>query len=353
MARSGKNSPVRKLNVGSKKFYLRMYGLLRRAKAFATGKRFRCLALEGKGVTDICINSDMTVSCNCRDYDGSGIIGDLEKESWEDIFARNGGRAFREALANGEFPTAHCARCRQLRMVPSGAAAEALNTWSVSPPGIMVENTAGCNYSCVGCANSEMMKTRAKVSMTLDDMRKVAGIVRDNSIRHVDFFKLGEPFLSRNINAELQILREASPGLDIMTSTNGILLDTPEKREAAMRFNLICFAISGATQGSIERYQAGGDFERAYENMKAIVRLRNERGLASPGILWRLLVFNWNDSRAETETALRLAREAGVDGLQFVGSINPIYGISWRFYASRYWNGIAKREGMVRYVDLR
>ena len=353
MTKNAKTSLIREINVGSKYFYLRMYGMLRRARALATGKRFRCLALEGKGVTDICINSDMTVSCNCRDYDGSGIIGDLEKESWHSVFAENGGRIFREALAEGNFPTTHCPRCRQLRETSAESAADYAKTWSLSPPGIMVENMAECNCSCIGCVNHEMLKARKKISMSLADVRKVTGILRDNSIRHVDYFKLGEPFLSRNILAEMQIIREENPDLDIMTSTNGFFVDTEEKREAALLFTTVCFAISGATQESIERYQVGGDFARAYENMKAVVRLRHERGLARPNVFWRLLVFNWNDSRDETEKALSFAREAGVDGLQFVGAINPIYGVSRRFYTSRFWNGVVERNGMVRYVDLR
>lgn len=321
-----------------------------RVGARLAGNRFYCLALEGKGTTDICVNSDMTISCNCRDYDGTGIIGDLEKESWEDVFATGGARRFRQALAQGRFPTPHCLRCRQLRSAPREEVEKRLESYSLSPPGIMVENTAGCNYSCIGCANAEMLNTRKKLSMSPEDMGKVARIIHDHKIGHVDFFKLGEPFLSKNILEEMTILKELNPELDIITSTNGVFLDNEKKMEAALMFDTVYFAISGATQASLERYQAGGDFARAFGAMKRLVQLRKVRGLKKPWIFWRLLVFNWNDSRQETRLAINLAREAQVDMLQFVGAVNPLYGLSWRFYTSSFWRELGPRKGMTRMV---
>ena len=36
------------------------------------GQRFYCRALAGESEYNLTINCDLTVSCNCQDYDGSG-----------------------------------------------------------------------------------------------------------------------------------------------------------------------------------------------------------------------------------------------------------------------------------------
>src|SRR5471030_2386752 len=68
------------------RFNWRVSDLVRRAKsrwlemrAKITGQKFYCSALAGDSEYNITINSDLTVSCNCQDYDGSGHLGDLRK----------------------------------------------------------------------------------------------------------------------------------------------------------------------------------------------------------------------------------------------------------------------------------
>ena len=55
-------------------------------KAKITGRKYYCHALAGESEYNITINSDLTVSCNCQDYDGSGHLGDLRKNSFEEVF---------------------------------------------------------------------------------------------------------------------------------------------------------------------------------------------------------------------------------------------------------------------------
>ena len=50
------------------------------------GERFYCRALAGESEYNITINCDLTVSCSCQDYDGSGHLGDLNKASFQEVF---------------------------------------------------------------------------------------------------------------------------------------------------------------------------------------------------------------------------------------------------------------------------
>src|SRR5271169_5995808 len=50
------------------------------------GQRFYCRSLGGESEYNMTINCDLTVSCNCQDYNGSGHIGDLNKNSFKEVF---------------------------------------------------------------------------------------------------------------------------------------------------------------------------------------------------------------------------------------------------------------------------
>src|SRR5215207_4996199 len=68
------------------------------------GQRFACSVLEGEGEYNLTINCDSTVSCNCQDYDGSGHIGDLAKNSFPEVFFGPVAQRFREQLGQGKLP---------------------------------------------------------------------------------------------------------------------------------------------------------------------------------------------------------------------------------------------------------
>src|ERR1039457_2829419 len=93
------------------KFYLEWSARLR-------GQRFHCRALEGESEYDITVNCDLTVSCSCQDYDGSGHLGDLNKNTFKEVFFGPVAQRFRDDLAKGKLPIMTCGRCGDLVRVP-------------------------------------------------------------------------------------------------------------------------------------------------------------------------------------------------------------------------------------------
>src|SRR5262249_23668877 len=81
------------------------------------GQRFYCKALGGESDYKITVNCDPTVSCSCQDYDGSGHLGDLNKNSFKEVFFGPVARKFREDLAKGKLPIDTCTRCGDLHRV--------------------------------------------------------------------------------------------------------------------------------------------------------------------------------------------------------------------------------------------
>jgi len=309
------------------------------------GRRFACESLGGRAHNGIFINSDMTVSCNCQDVDGSGQLGELRRATFEELFAGGTAARFRRELAAGRLPVSRCPACFHLRLVrPSVAAARAVEFRL--PRGLSVENTALCNLRCTACCREQLSRTRRGAPfLSLEDVDVVGRTLARLGATYCGYYNLGEPFLSPAIRRELEILRRHAPEIEILISTNGLLLDSDEKREAALLADHVLFSIDGVSTEMVRRYQRGGDFERAYENLKGLVAFRNQRKAGRPCIYWKYVLFRWNDRPATIRRAIGLARQAGVDCLQLTFARNPLHGISWRFLLSGYFRSLGPPEG--------
>jgi pyruvate-formate lyase-activating enzyme len=354
------------------------------------GQRFYCRALSGESEYNLTINCDTTVSCSCQDYDGSGHLGDLNKSSFEEIYYGPVARSFREQLAKGRLPIMTCTRCGDLARVPKDNVKsmalpaqrgvderEALRNQSgllVAPAdsklldatphtfagpvprlpyrGMLLENTVRCNIDCLGCDRQSAARIRSSLQMDLGQLSKMADLTADLGLEQIFYLNLGEPFLSPNIGQELPLLRHKNPNCRIVISTNGIVLNNDVKREAALHASQILFSIAGIDDAMLKKYERYGNFDKAFNNLKALVKFRNDRGLTSPILEWKYLLFNWNDRRSYILRAIEMAREIGVDIISFWPTNNPFYGYSFRYRLGRLKDiGVSCWKG--REVDLR
>lgn len=317
----------------------------RRRKA-ADGPMF-CRALAGMSDYNICINSDMTVSCNCRDFDGSGLIGDLERESLDEIFGGSTVASFQERLFRGEMPTSVCRICRE-RVSLSDCADPVPGVGRVPTRGLMLENTSRCNLSCHLCDREGLLARRRRHSLAHEDMLRAADELAAHRIERVYYFSLGEPFLSTRVLQDVELLRNRLPHVRIITSTNGVHLDSDDKVEAALRMDHVVFSIDGVDQATLERYQRGGDFERSFRNLSRLVSARNERAVGEsdgrrPIVEWKYVMFRWNDRARHVRRALELARSAGVDRITFAPGETSIRDMSKRYYTDSLLLGAGRR----------
>ena len=313
------------------------------------GQRFHCTALAGRSEYNITVNCDLTVSCNCQDYNGSGHIGDLNKNSFPEVFFGEKAQHLRSELAKGKLPILTCARCGDLQRVPK---AQAEPEPRLPYRGMLLENTVRCNIDCIGCDRQSAARIRTTAQMDLEKLSRMADLVHDLGLQQLFYLNLGEPFLSPNIGQELPLLRSKNPDCRIVISTNGIILNTDAKREAAMSASHLLFSIAGINDEMLKKYEHYGSFEKAYANLKALVDYRNARGHSKPIIEWKYLLFNWNDRRPTINRAIEMAKSAGVDAISFWPTNNPFFGYSYR-YRLGMLNDIGFKCWKGREVDLR
>lgn len=293
------------------------------------GHKYYCSALAGESDYNITINSDLTVSCNCQDYEGDGHLGDLKQNTFEEVFFGPVSKKFQDELAQGRIPLPTCVRCCELKRLKKG---EAPPKPRLPYRGMLLENTVICNVDCIGCARDGAANIRTKKVMPLDQLSQMADLAARLGMEKIYYLNLGEPFLSPNICKELPLLRAKNPSAKILVSTNGILLNSDAKREAAMNLSQIMFSIHGINNEMCEKYMMKGDFDKAFEGMKLLAKHRNERGLTLPIIEWKYLLFNWTDHPDTIARAIEMAKEIGINVISFWPTRNPFYGWSWRYH---------------------
>ncbi|MEN6405956.1 MAG: radical SAM protein [Thermoguttaceae bacterium] len=314
---------------------------------------FVCRSLAGQASDGLFVNSDMTVSCNCQDIDGHGQLGRLRTTPLVEILNGPKAAAFRRQLAAGRLPLARCAACWHLRSIPRDEARRCVDQFQ-PPKGLSVENTVCCNLRCVSCCRETILKTRGEGrSLSLADVEIVSDTLHQLGAEYCGYYNLGEPFFSSAILDELRLLRLRNPSMHLLSSTNGLLLDTDPKREAALLLDELLFSIDGVSTPMVNRYQRGGDFDRSYENMRRLVEYRDAQGLRRPTIVWKYVVFRWNDHAEDVALALQLARAAHVDRLQLVFARNPWHAMSWRFFTSKAFRTWKCTNWRCRDIELR
>jgi hypothetical protein len=328
------------------------------------GQRFYCSALAGQSDYNITVNCDLTVSCNCQDYDGTGHFGDLNKTSFKEAFFGPKAEHLRSELAKGKIPIISCTRCSDLKRVPRSQV-KMVPAQNGQPPrfisgpeprlpyrGMLLENTVRCNIDCIGCDRQSAARIRTTKQMDLDKLSQMADLVSDLKLEQLFYLNLGEPFLSPNIGKELPLLRQKNPNCRIVISSNAIMLNNDVRREAALSSSHIFFSVAGIDDAMLKQYEHYGNFEKAYANMKALVDYRNARGFSKPILEWKYLLFNWNDHPRTIARAIEMAKAAGMDAISFWPTNNPFYGISWR-YRLGLLNHVGVKTWKGREVDLR
>ena len=160
---------------------------------------------------------------------------------------------------------------------------------------------------------------------------EIADLAAQLQMEQIFYLDLGEPFLSPRVTQELPLLRAKNPNARIVISTNGVLLNTDAKREAALNVSQILFSVHGISNEMCRKYMHRADFDKAFEAMRAMVKYRDARGAKKPILEWKYLYFNWNDHPKTLARAIEMAKEIGVDIISFWPTNNPFYGASWRY----------------------
>jgi MoaA/NifB/PqqE/SkfB family radical SAM enzyme len=77
----------------------------------------------------------------------------------------------------------------------------------------------------------------------------------------------------------------------------------------------LIISVDGASPETYATYRQGGDFELVIQNMQRFVKIKKSLGRKNPFIIWRFLVFSFNEN--EIQRASDLAAQYDVDAIVF------------------------------------
>lgn len=262
--------------------------------------------------------SDGTAVCACIDAAKTMPLGNINEMSMEEIWNGRAYRDLRQDLIEDHKRRPLCAGCPNLIVNPPS------NPGKISgfhlPRFVYIETLAACNLSCPGCDRGHIVGSREEAGdgkgkrMSFKTWCKIIDALSPH-LEYLEYHVGGENWAHRESARMVRYAKERNMHLFTLTSTNGLYFNTEEQRRDALLsgIDVIIFSVDGARQESYGRYRVGGSFEQVLENMRAMAAMKARMGIGWPKLVWRYILFNWNDSDEEMQLARDLSREAGVD----------------------------------------
>lgn len=276
--------------------------------------------------------ADGRITCGLDDMWGAQTYGDTGagtvQAAWDGPVL-----ALRRRALDAGTP---CAGCHLSHPLDQQAGAR-VGEHAAAPDHLIVETSFACNIRCNGvpCGGAckdpaERAKIRTRDRLDPVVFRRVVDELAPH-LKLVYFFHYGETFLHAAASEMIGYLRGVNPQVRIEASTNVLPFGNHAlaERVAAAGLDKITCTLPGVTEKAYLRYHRDGDFKRAMQGLENLCRASR----AVDGrlhVLWRYLVFHWNDSDAEIDEARRLARELGVSQLAFHLTHVPAGAISHR-----------------------
>lgn len=183
-----------------------------------------------------------------------------------------------------------------------------------APVFAQVEPVNFCNLSCPLCLTVSETSARTKAALSYEQFSRLIDDVGDTLLLIV-LWMWGEPFLNPALTRMIAYAK--ARGVFVHCSTNGNVPFDAARASAIVDSGLdtLIVGVDGATQDTYERYRQGGSLDRVWENVRALLRARDERGSPTPRVNLRFVVMKHNEH--EIPAIRERARSLGVDYLSF------------------------------------
>ncbi|MCG6550772.1 MAG: radical SAM protein [Candidatus Magnetominusculus sp. LBB02] len=268
----------------------------------------------------IAVQSDGLVVCSCRDAWDVISLGKVPDSSLYDIWHGGKAEAVREMFRQNTPPDT----CRNCPFVVATSDKSKLYSKIKTPYMVFIETNSTCNLRCKRCDRTRILANREKPHMDIETYKTLVDEL--NTLENFKFLILhnyGEPFLHKAIYDMLLYTRAKAPFINTYVSTNGLLLDTKEKQQiVANTVDQIVFSIDGSSEVSYIQYREGGNFEKAFNNMASLADIKRQAA-SDIDIIWRYLLFKWNDSDEDMQRAIYLSEKTGVTLCWHITSYPP------------------------------
>lgn len=307
----------------------------------------------------IAVLSDGTAVCACIDAEKTNPLGNFRTQSLEEIW--NGARyqGLRKAIAKNIDAVEICRGCPNRIATPPPAGSVVVPH---KPRALYLESYAGCNLECPGCNRPGIEGSRESLALDFPTFQKVIDQLAPD-LAYLEFHLGGENYMHKQASQMVRYCRDQNPRCVILSSTNGHFFHTDERAREAIESGIDCliFSIDGATQESYQKYRVNGRLDRVLEGLSRVARMKRELGRTSPLVVWRYILFEWNDSHEEMQRARELAKLHGADHLAWHLNAVSNQQASKRYYVGsphlkeiehELWDTLPARLGATLDIDF-
>lgn len=179
-----------------------------------------------------------------------------------------------------------------------------------------VEPSLACNLKCPCCSNPVQLIERPKpFRMSLDLFESILRSLRDDgfSIAEIEYAGQGEPMTNPQFSEFVGLARDLFPDTKQRLITNGNF--DYGRANITQAIDEIMVSCDGLFQESYERYRVGGNVDKVLKFMADIPKFVADR---RQKVIWKYILFEFNDSDEEIVLAQRKAEALGIDGIFFV-----------------------------------
>lgn len=278
----------------------------------------------------ITVLSDGTAVCACIDAEKSNPLGNFQTQTLDEIWNGPRYRGLRRSVTKNIDAVPICRGCPNRIAAPPPASPDAVVK---RPRALFLESYAGCNLACPGCNREGIEGSRDSLTLDFDTYRKVMDDLSPG-LAYMEFHLGGENYMHKRASEMVRYCRERNPACVIVSSTNGHFFHDEARCQQVLDSGIDCLILSidGARQESYERYRVNGRLERVLDGVRRLSRMKQAQGLTRPLLVWRYILFEWNDSPEEMDEARALAKSCGADHLAW--HLNAVEGqhASGRYY---------------------
>ena len=208
---------------------------------------------------------------------------------------------------------------------------------------VQIEPSLACNLRCPCCSQAQQITERPKpFLMKAAFFERFLGSIRAEGFRlgEIEYCGQGDPLMNSEFPKFVRLARDYFPATRQRLITNGNF--DYFKSTGGQAIDEIFVSCDGRRQKSYEQYRVFGNVDLALNFMRAIPkRIRKRRQL----VVWKYILFEFNDSDEEIFEAQNLAQELKVDTLLFVYTHS-------KFKSQRYSNRNS-REFPIHYPNVR
>ncbi len=256
------------------------------------------------------IDWDGQVFFCCAPFVDYYVIGNIYKDSFEDIWYGERAKAFRRDIYNNLYTHCNLKFCFEYNDWNMKDFEESFIDHPPYPKYVHLSYVKACNVRCVTCRDEWFTESKDDINQNNTIIDKVLEICK-----HAEFVFLngsGEVFVSEHLKCLVRRISEKYPKIKFMLISNGLLFDEKHVKDFGIEGKIckVCLSIHAATKETYERIVRGGHWEQLQKNLKYISKLKKKGELKELDFNFVFHSGNFREMPAFVKMANKFGAEA-------------------------------------------